>query len=113
MSDCTSKRRVLNEGQGSAQSGSGDPMVHPGEEVAVKVQKLMLRLKGSFMTDDGQGVDYTALRQSVLFKEYLDQCQQLSHVDVGKMAESQKKAFFISILTLSVTILVRFLKETI
>lgn len=91
---------MLNEVQVSTQSGSGTPIVLPGEEVAVKVQKLMLRLKGSFMTDDGQGVDYTALRQSELFKEYEDQCQQLSHVDVAKMAESQKKAFFISILSL-------------
>lgn len=91
---------MLNEVHVESQRGNGAPVVPPGEEVAAKVQKLMLQLKGNFMTDDGQGVDYSGLRESELFREYQDQCQQLSHVDVGKMADSQKKAFFISILTM-------------
>lgn len=89
--------RVLNEASVESQ---GVPVVSPGEEVAAKVQKLMLQLKGRFMTEDGQGVDYSHLRESELFKEYQDQCQQLSHVDVGRMTDSQKKAFFISILNI-------------
>ena len=95
-----SNYRVLNEVHVEPQDSSGASLVSPGEEVAVKVQKLMLQLKGSFMTDDGQGVDYSSLRESELFKEYQDQCRQLSHVDIGKMADNQKKAFFISILTI-------------
>jgi len=55
-------------------------------------------MKGSFMSDDGRGVDYVVLRGSKLFEKYSNFARDLRQIIVGGMTEEEKKAFFISIL---------------
>ena len=50
------------------------------------------------MSKDGRGVDYDTLRESALFQEYVQLSGQLTHCDLSTLNESQRKAFFISIL---------------
>lgn len=68
------------------------------EELAMYLQKCMLRLKGDHMTSDGKGVDYLSLSASEAFVEYGKVSQQLVWCDCSSLAENERKAFFISIL---------------
>lgn len=85
--------RVLNEG---SLSESSSPL--SAVELSKLLQKLMLNMKGSFMSDDGRGVDYSALRNSELFVKYSNFACDLREIAVWEMTEDEKKAFFISIL---------------
>ena len=71
-------------------------------EVAVRLQKQMLQLKAQFISDDGRSVKYNELKNSDTFKDYITDCQQLHHLDLTKLSLTEKKAFFISILTSNV-----------
>lgn len=69
----------------------------PGLVVSQQMQKLMLRMKGEFIKDDGSGVDYRRLKSSHLFQEYELKARDLHQVDVGSLEEDERKAFFINI----------------
>eukprot|EP00958_Prasinococcus_capsulatus_P004443 scaffold412_cov388-Prasinococcus_capsulatus_cf.AAC.17 len=71
----------------------------PALVVAKDLQKLILKLKGEFITEDGTGVDYGAMRSSDLFKQYCDATRELQCVDILEMvqAEDEVKCFFINI----------------
>ena len=75
----------------------------PGE-VALELQKTMLRLKGKFMSEDGKEIHYKSLRESQLFTEYQTVARELIGCDLPALhEEDERKAFFISIqLALSV-----------
>ena len=84
---------ILNGGQ------SEDPEEkRSAEELAKQLQKNMLCMKGSFMTADGRGVDYSCLASSDTFREYVAMAQLLAHCDLTVLSEDARKAFFISIL---------------
>ena len=87
-------RRILN-GTGADRQAelSWEPV-----EVAVRLQKEMLRVKAQFISDDGRSVRYDELKNSDTFKDYVTKCQQLHHLDLTKLSMMEKKAFFISIL---------------
>ncbi|ESO94705.1 hypothetical protein LOTGIDRAFT_175345 [Lottia gigantea] len=70
-------------------------------DLSKTLQKLMLRLKGEFMADDGKGVDYSKFKTSQLFPEYKKQACQLQNIDLNTLSEVEKKVFFISILLLT------------
>ncbi|CAH1787699.1 unnamed protein product [Owenia fusiformis] len=61
------------------------------------LQKTMLRMKGEFMSEDGSGVNYDALRESAVFADYKKQADELSAIDLSTLDEDEKKAFFINI----------------
>lgn len=67
-------------------------------EVSLKLQRSMLQLKGSHMTEDGRGVDYERLRDSALFREYVQLSNRLVECDPAHLDERHRTAFFISIL---------------
>ena len=73
-------------------------------EVALELQKMMLRLKGEFMSEDGREIHYKSLRESQLFTEYQSVARELISCDLAALRDdSERKAFFISIqLALSV-----------
>lgn len=52
------------------------------------------------MGNEGQGVDYEKLRLSQQFKEYEELTSQLQNVNLTDLSENEKKAFFISILSI-------------
>ncbi|XP_067654988.1 uncharacterized protein [Haliotis asinina] len=66
-------------------------------DLAKKLQKTMLRLKGDFMTGEGRGVNYTDLAKSDVFKEYKTQTALLHNVSLDTLSQNQLKAFFINI----------------
>jgi len=71
----------------------------PALVVAKDLQKLILKLKGEFITEDGTGVDYHAMSSSPLFSEYCDSTRELQCVNILDMAHKQDevKCFFINI----------------
>ena len=66
-------------------------------ELSKELQKLMLKMKGNFISEEGRAVDYSALKESDLFKEYLERTKSLKAVDLGSLERTEKIAFFLSI----------------
>lgn len=66
-------------------------------DLSKELQKLMLKIKGSFITEEGRAVDYRALKESNLFQEYVDRTQALQAVNLGSLERTEKIAFFLSI----------------
>jgi len=86
-------KRILNDAETVQQTElSWEPI-----ELATSLQKEMLKLKGQFISDDGKSVDYSRLKDSDTFKDYVKNSQQLHHLDLTKLSLMEKKAFFISI----------------
>ncbi|XP_076471765.1 uncharacterized protein LOC143301401 [Babylonia areolata] len=83
--------RVLNEGA----SSSNKP--EPAPDIAAKLQKLMLKLKGKFMESDGKKVNYVGLKKSKEFEEYLVQVRDLKNIKLDALTEIQRKVFFINV----------------
>ncbi|KAL3841343.1 hypothetical protein ACJMK2_019502 [Sinanodonta woodiana] len=74
-----------------------DSGAKPAVELSKLLQKMMLRLKGDYMTPDGKGVNYTKLKESQLFKDYKKQAAHLQDAHLDFSSEQEKKAFFINI----------------
>lgn len=70
----------------------------PPLDISLKLQRSMLQLKGHHMTEDGHGIDYERLRESELFREYIDLSTRLVTCDPSSLDHTHKMAFFISIL---------------
>ena len=90
--------RILNLNQ-NAQITCGI-LSETGEDISKRLQKLMLQIKGQFMFDDGKAIDYNGTRNSDVFAQYLEGCSRLVNVDLEKLTDQQKMAFFISIFCL-------------
>ena len=84
--------RVLNAGERPQES------LLTAVELSKELQKLMLKIKGSFISEEGRAVDYSALSESDLFKEYVERTKALKEVDLGSLERLEKIAFFLSIL---------------
>ena len=77
-------------------------------EFSKGLQKLMLKIKGSFIGEDGHVVDYVALKESDLFREYCARTRALRGVNLRGLERTERIAFFLSILLFSVDGLVSF-----
>ncbi|XP_065913569.1 uncharacterized protein [Dysidea avara] len=86
-------KKVLNEAVPVQQDGSSWEPV----QLAVQLQKDMLKLKGEYMSDDGRSVDYVRLKNSDTFKDYIKQTCQLHYLDLTKLSLTERKAFFINV----------------
>lgn len=94
----SSKVHVLNLAASDGRRPAGAARRPPGA-LATELQKSMLQLKGEFMSEDGRQVYYTQLKSSQLFKDYEILARQLCDCDLMALQEeTEKKAFFISIL---------------
>merc|ERR1711928_80414 len=71
--------------------------------VTASLQRMILRLKGKYLSDDGKSVDYQGLRNDDLFVEFESHVDQLYYVDLSELNQAQLKSFFISI-TVSIVI---------
>ena len=67
-------------------------------DLSKELQKLMLKIKGRFISEDGHTVDYNALKESDLFKEYVKMTAALTQVNLTSLERTEKTAFFLSIL---------------
>ena len=95
----SSTLHVLNIAALDGRSGARRP---PGA-LALELQKTMLKLKGQYMSENGSEVHYGKLKGSQLFTEYEAVAGQLCHCDLNELQdEEEKKAFFISILSIIV-----------
>ena len=65
--------------------------------LAQQLQKSILKLYSSFLSEDGNSVDYRGISQSPLFREYVDMTRKLSSVDLGALPEVERKAFFLNL----------------
>lgn len=89
----TAESNILNR-----LSNNASPVPRPPCDLALELQRTMLRVKGDHMTEDGRGVDYSQLKESKLFQEYVTLTSQLQSCDPSHLEEGERKAFFISIL---------------
>lgn len=87
----TNDTRVLNAG-GQLQENSLSAL-----DLSKDLQRLMLKIKGSFITEEGRAVDYSALKESDLFQEYVDRTKALEAVNLENLKQAEKIAFFLSI----------------
>jgi len=87
----TSDAPVLNAG-GQLQENSLSAL-----DLSKDLQRLMLKIKGSFITEEGRAVDYSALKESDLFQEYVDRTKALKAVKLGNLEQKEKIAFFLNI----------------
>lgn len=87
----TSDAPVLNVG-GQLQENSLSAL-----DLSKDLQRLMLKIKGSFITEEGRAVDYSALKESDLFQEYVDRTKALKAVNLGNLEQKEKIVFFLSI----------------
>ena len=90
----TEGEEVLNAGEQTQKSEVS------AVELSKRLQKLMLKIEGSFITEEGRAVDYNALKDSALFKEYVGGTQALKTVNLESLDGAEKIAFFLSILPL-------------
>ena len=86
------KVRVLNEGEIPK-----DRSARSAVALSKDLQKIMLKMKGSFMSADGRRVDYTKLRKSKLFEEYQISARDLQETKLSDLSPAEKTAFFLSI----------------
>ena len=86
-------QRVLNAPAPGAESGEQ----LSGTAVAEALRKSITALYGEFVTVDGAGVDYSALRASEEFKAYVALASQLTRVDPLLMDRNERLAFFINV----------------
>ncbi len=93
---------AINDAQVLNAGGQVQENLAPAVDLSKELQKLMLKIKGSFITEEGRAVDYTALKKSELFQEYVDRTQALQAVNLGSLERTEKIAFFLSIFYLSV-----------
>lgn len=82
---------VLNEGTPSSNK------LDPAPDIAVKLQKTFLKLKGRYMSNDGTSVDYVKLKKSSEFEEIVSDARQLQTIKLELLTELQRKVFFINI----------------
>jgi hypothetical protein len=57
----------------------------------------MLKLKGSFMTPDGSGVDYEGLKASEVFADYVKMTAALRYTSLSDLDQASRKGFLINI----------------
>lgn len=62
-----------------------------------ELQKIILKMKGCFMSTDGHGVNYGELKNSKLFEEYQISARDLQQTRLSDLSPSEKTAFFLSI----------------
>jgi len=69
----------------------------PATEVAEEMRKLILRLYGQFLSDDGSAVDYKGIGQSAAYKSYKKLTLELQRSDIASLSPGAKLAFFINV----------------
>ena len=87
---------VLNCSDSPTASSSDAGVVASLVDLSRDLQKSMLALRSEFMSEDGRGVDYVAMRSSSLFDDYKAKAERLQAADVSTIAGDDHKAFFIS-----------------
>jgi hypothetical protein len=93
--------RVLNDPEEPATSSTtppaSPPTPPPATDVAKALNRSILRLFGSFLSDDGKKVDYASIPASPLFASFVEDVQVLGRVKVDSLLETERAALFINV----------------
>ncbi len=65
-------------------------------DVAMALQRKCLEMQGRFMDEHGRAINYTALRESDIFAEFLSMTPELQTVDLAALSPAELMAFFLS-----------------
>ena len=71
----------------------------PNPNLISQLRKMLLRLKGEFMAEDGSGVNYALMSKSEAFETYKILALDLQNINLEalKANEEERKAFFINL----------------
>eukprot|EP00117_Sycon_ciliatum_P000154 scpid89303/ scgid0452/ len=75
-----------------------------------QLTKYMQWMKAEFMSDNGHCVDYRSLKDSTLFGQYTRACRRLREADLSELTDAERKAFFLSKISLSVVCVCQFVR---
>lgn len=67
------------------------------DKMAQDIRKIVLKLFSSFLSESGKTVDYKGMGASPLWAKFKQMATQLQRVDVEKLSDDEKLAFFINI----------------
>jgi len=67
------------------------------DQMAQDIRKIVLKLFSNFLSDNGKTVDYQGMGASPLWSKFKEMATQLQRVDLEKLSNDEKLAFFINI----------------
>jgi len=67
------------------------------DKMAQDIRKIVLKLFANFLSESGKTVDYKGMGASPLFTKFKKMATQLQRVDLEKLSDDEKLAFFINI----------------
>jgi len=86
------KMKVLNTGDTSEREKVS------AQQLAQAVQRLILRLKGRYLSCDGKVVDYAGLRRDPMYtQEFMDLVKMLNTISLEELSPVQLKVFFLNV----------------
>mmetsp|Transcript_56071 Transcript_56071/g.132079 ORF Transcript_56071/g.132079 Transcript_56071/m.132079 type:complete len:382 (-) Transcript_56071:160-1305(-) len=88
---------VLNDGGAAGSAPPTSDTAVLGWEVSEQLRKSITAMYGQYLSEDGTGVDYAAMRDSTEFEQYVQLSYKLNQVEVSGMGASARAAFFINI----------------
>ena len=65
--------------------------------MAQDIRRIVLKLFSNFLSDSGKTVDYQGMGSSPLWVKFKEMATQLQRVDIEKLSNDEKLAFFINI----------------
>jgi len=75
----------------------GNQKVSNGAELARNLNKLILNLYSSFLSEDGKYVDYLGMSKSKEYQEFVSETFKLPKINLDQLTDDERKAFFLNI----------------
>ncbi|XP_046848740.1 uncharacterized protein LOC124442286 isoform X2 [Xenia sp. Carnegie-2017] len=90
--------RFLEDDESNALNAdvASDCEPRPAAVVGESLRKFILQLYAKYLSKDGKGVDYTAMKYSSEFKAYVNHTAELKRVQLEELTKEEKLAFFIN-----------------
>jgi hypothetical protein len=85
---------VMHPGVIALNDGEWTGETRPAMKIAESLQKNCLALQGTFIHEDGRGVNYKDIGASDMFKEYAHNTAELRNADLSSLTLPEKMAFW-------------------
>lgn len=91
--------RLLEDDESNALNAdvSSECEPRPAAEVGESLRKLILQLYAKYLSEDGKGVDYKAMKSSKEFEAYVKHTGELKRVQLEATPREEKLSFFINV----------------
>ena len=91
--------RLLQDDESNALNAdvSSDCEPRPAADVGESLRKFILELYSKYLSEDGKGVDYKAMKSSAEFQAYVKHTGELKRVKLENMPRAEKLSFFINV----------------